>query len=74
MVLILQSDLYVRIIDLYPWIESANMDISAGLKPKLLTYSSPEDAKLPSIKSVDEALQDQIYYKMIENIILFIKL
>lgn len=28
MVLILQSDPYARIIDLYLWIESANMDIS----------------------------------------------
>lgn len=74
MVLILQSDLYVRIIDLYLWIESANMDISAGLKPKLLTYSSLEDARISSIKSVNKALQDQIHYKITENVILIMKL
>lgn len=74
MVLILQSDMYVRIIDLYLWIESANMDISAGLKPKLLTYGSLEDARIPSIKFVDKALQDQICYKIIENVILIMKL
>lgn len=43
---------------------SANMDISAGLEYKLLKCNTPEDAKLFSIKSLDKALQDQIYYKL----------
>lgn len=54
---ILQSDLDVRKIDLF-------MDISAGLEYKLLKCNTPEDAKLFSIKSLDKALQDQIYYKL----------
>lgn len=50
------------------------MGISAGLEPELLTCNPPEDAKLFSIKFFDKALHDQVYFKIIENTTLVMKL